>query len=218
MALLHREQTWELKEKELDSTVLKSKLSLAVVPRARIGFLNSILPSICEGPFQKCLSSQVQVGNKETANNSNYSQLQQRHTKLSGSPEKIQRLLGTWGSNSVIYTSELPTYFYMSRKEYISPGVCTCGSGCTLKTGRIIKKMVLLQGRGKAEKENEGRAHRKKEEKRKSDFKWPIWTCFIGRIFKPFSSLNICKPFRTAVSLSMIFYENKISELSYKHS
>lgn len=40
-----------------------------------------------------------------------------------------------------------------------------------MKTGRIIKKMVLLQGRGKAEKENEGRAHRKKEEKRKSVFK-----------------------------------------------
>lgn len=39
-----------------------------------------------------------------------------------------------------------------------------------MKTGRDIKKMVLLQGRRKAEKKNEGRVCIKKKAERESGF------------------------------------------------
>lgn len=72
-------------------------------------------------------------------------------------------------------------------------------------------------GKGKSEKEK-GKSEHKQGRERKSGFN--CWNCtsYVGCIFNPFSSLNICKPFSTAGSLSMAFYENKISELSYKQT
>lgn len=132
-------------------------------------------------------------------------------------PEKVQRLLGTWGSTtSSAYTLTSCSLTFIQKSIY-KPRGSRCGLGCALNIERDIVDSPTI-GKGQGRKEEWEKKQQEEGREKGVQFQLPnlAFLCWVS--FQTFQQPVHLWVLHHIVDLSVAFYENKTSELFYKQT